>query len=76
MLSIEKSYGVDEEEGLTLLEKTIEWLQEDFGVQVEGDWQEVINVILSNKEIKSRDLAVFLITEGVEVDESIWFDES
>lgn len=75
MLSVEKEYGMDEEEGLTLIEKVVEWLYEDFGIQVNEDWEEIKDVVINRREIKSRDLAVFMVTEGVKVDESLWLDQ-
>lgn len=73
IMSIEKEYGVDEEEGLSLIEKIIEWLEEDFGVHVEMSWDDIRENIINNKEIRAKDLAIFLVTEGINVDESLWF---
>jgi hypothetical protein len=73
VISIKKEYGVDEEEGLSLMEKIVEWLEEDFGISVEKDWGDISEAVINNKEISAKDLAIFLVTEGIVVDESIWF---
>lgn len=61
-----------DEDGLTLLEKVWEWLRDDFGMNVKREWNDIKIAILNNKEIKARDLAVFLITEGTQIDDSYW----
>jgi acetoin utilization deacetylase AcuC-like enzyme len=73
VISIEKEHGVDDEEYLSLMEKMVEWLEEDFGISVEKDWGDISEAVINHKEISAKDLAIFLVTEGITVDESLWF---
>ncbi|MCE4605350.1 MAG: hypothetical protein F7C08_02300 [Desulfurococcales archaeon] len=49
-----------------------EWLWEDFGIRVRGEWSRVERAILSRREITSQDLAVFMIDHGIEPEEGAW----
>ena len=57
----------------TRVQKSIcEWLWEDFGINVRCDWMEIERKILKEKGISARDLATFMIREGIKVDENLW----
>lgn len=70
--SSEARYGRDPETGQTLLEKIVEWLREDYGIVVEPEWEQVKKVAVSQGEVRWRELAAFLLTEGLELDETLW----
>jgi len=75
LMSKQGDYGVDTEEEMSLLEKLVEWLEEDYGMRVEKSWNEVREAAVSSKEVKSRELAAFLVSEGIQVDESYWLEQ-
>ncbi len=54
------------------LDEVLEWLWEDYGIKAR-DWETAKRAVLSKKEITARDLAVFLLEYGVEV-ESYWYE--
>ena len=49
-----------------------EWLWEDFGINVQCNWKDIERKILKEKSISARDLAAFMVREGIKVDESLW----
>ncbi len=54
----------------------VEWLREEHGIQIGGrvDWKRVEKAIVSNDEVTSYELAVFLEELGVEVPEEKWIE--
>ena len=53
-------------------QKVCEWLWEDFGIKVHCNWKELEKRILKEKTITASDLAVFMIGEGIQVNEDYW----
>lgn len=55
----------------------LEWLWEEHGVEARGrEWGEVERRVLSEKSLTSREIAVFMLGEGVSVDEDLWLDRA
>jgi hypothetical protein len=54
------------------LNEAVEWLYEDFGIKVKGSWENLMRAVLNNSEITPNDVAVFMIEQGVDVDEGAW----
>ena len=53
----------------SILEDMIEWLWEEYGIRVSGGCERVKRAIVKSREVKARELAVFLLESGVGVDE-------
>ena len=64
-----------EQAGDEVREKLIEWLWEDHGVRVSGNWSSIEKKILKDDSISSRELAVFMLGEGLKINEELWFTD-
>ncbi|ABM81043.1 hypothetical protein [Hyperthermus butylicus] len=55
-------------------EQLAEWLYESAGIRVKATWHDVEREVLRSDEVSAQELAAYLLSEGVEVDESKWLD--
>ena len=54
-----------------------EWLWEEHGIDVRGvEWGELERRVLREKGLLSREIAVFMLGEGVSVDEELWLSRA
>ncbi len=54
-----------------------EWLWEEHGIDARGaSWGEVERKALKEKDLLSREIAVFMIGEGMSVDEEPWLSRA
>jgi hypothetical protein len=60
-----------EKSGITLND-TVEWLWEDFGKRVRPNWKSVRKAIVSDPEITTQDVAVFMIENDIMPEEGAW----
>jgi len=51
-----------------------EWLYEDAGVKAQPNWRDVKRKVLYSEEITARELAAYLISEGIEINEKEWIE--
>ena len=58
-------------EGVDLGE-IVDWLWEDFGIRVRRDRRAIKRAIVRSQDVTPQDIAVFMIENGVEVDEGAW----
>lgn len=56
------------------LDELVEWLYYAVGVRVRRDWCDVEKKVLKSKELTARELASFLASEGINVDEEAWIE--
>ncbi len=54
------------------IDEAVEWLYDDFGIKIKSSWENLRKAVLNNSEITPNDIAVFMIDQGVEVDEGAW----
>jgi hypothetical protein len=54
------------------IEEAVEWIYEDYGIKIKKSWENLRRTILDNSEITPNDIAVFMIDQGVDVDEGAW----
>ncbi|MCE4598746.1 MAG: hypothetical protein F7C81_00915 [Desulfurococcales archaeon] len=50
----------------------VEWLWDDFGKRVKGDWRSIEKAVLGDPDISPQDVAVFMIDNGITPNEGAW----
>ncbi len=50
------------------------WLYEEYGLKIRPDWRHIERAILKSKEIRSQELAVFLLEKNIEIPENEWLN--
>lgn len=54
------------------LEDFVEWLYYAAGIRAKASWNEVKRAVLAASELSARELAAYLVEQGVRIDEDTW----
>ena len=55
-------------------EQIAEWLYEAAGIRANPAWRDIEKAVLRSDEISAQELAAYLVSEGVNVDEQKWLE--